>query len=277
MRILVCGYGVIGELVAQRLLAAGHAVVGMRRTPGTAASGVQLVIGDAAESALHAKLPAIDAVLLAANPGIRRGRDNGLRQMATLIAARYATARVVYTGTTSLYADAQGGLVDENGALADTPEAAALRAIELALATHPQALVLRATALVGPSRSFTRARIRAAAGGEVVVKGDLERPFSYLHEADLAELCERALTGGLVSDLGTDFGTDLGRSLGNGILNAAAPLQLTVRAYYELQAKLAGVTVSLRSDGSHAPRRGIDATRLQRLIPDFCWRSVAAQ
>ena len=258
MRILICGYGVIGDLVAQGLLAAGHAVVGIRRTPGVATAGVQLVIGDAAEAAVHDSLPAIDAVLLAANPGIRRGRDNGLRQMATLIAARYATARIVYTGTASLYGDAQGSLVDENGVLADTPEAAALRAIELALASHPRALVLRATALVGPSRSFICERLRAAAGGEVVVKGDLERPFSYLHESDLAELCEQALMG----------------SLGNGILNAAAPQQLTVYRYYEHQAHLAGVTVSLRSDGSQVPRRGIDATRLQRLLPDFKWRGL---
>lgn len=260
MRILVCGYGVIGDLVAQRLLAAGHAVMGMRRTSGVAAAGVELVMGDAAEPALHDTLPAIDAVLLAANPGIRRGRDNGLRQMAMLIAGRYAMARVVYTGTTSLYGDAQGALVDETGALAATPEAAALRAIELALATHPQALVLRATALVGPSRTFTRDRLRAAAGGEVLVKGDLERPFSYLHEADLADLCQRALMGGL----------------GTGILNTAAPRHVTVRAYYEHQAALAGVMVTVRSDGSPVPRRGIDASRLHRLVPDFRWRGIAA-
>jgi nucleoside-diphosphate-sugar epimerase len=271
MRILICGYGVIGDLVAQRLLAAGHTVVGIRRTPGPVSAGVQLLIGDAAQSSVHADLPPMDAVLLAANPGIRRGRDNGLLAMAQLIATRYATARVVYTGTTSLYGDAAGALVDEAGALAETPEASALRAIEVALDEHAQAVVLRATALVGPTRTFTRERLRAANGGEVLVKGDVERPFSFLHEADLADLCEHFLLG---NDAARKSRGNEAAEKARGVLNAAAPQQLTVRAYYEHQAALAGVPARLRGDGSDVPRRGIDSGRLRRLLPDFSWRGL---
>jgi hypothetical protein len=161
-----------------------------------------------------------------------------------------------------LYGDAAGALVDEAGALAETSEASALRAIEVALDAHAQAVVLRATALVGPTRTFTRERLRAANGGEVLVKGDLERPFSFLHEADLAELCEPFLLGNV----------DAGKA--RGVFNAAAPQQLTVRAYYEHQAALAGVPARLRGDGSDVPRRGIDASRLRRLLPDFSWRGL---
>jgi len=256
MRILILGCGVIGLRVGEQLLAAGHAVTGVRRTPVEAPFPV--IAADAGELALHAGLGHYDAVLLAANPGIRRGKDNGLARIARIIAAHHRSSRVIYTGTTSLYGDTQGGAVDENGALDDSDEARALLAIETDFLTHPDALVLRATALVGPTRTFTRQRI-AASGGDVTVKGDLDRPFSYLHEEDLADVCVAALLGGL----------------GQGVLNAAAPEALTVRSYYELLARHAGVAVRLTSDGTHQPSRRIDASRLHRQLPHMVWRRPA--
>ena len=94
-------------------------------------------------------------------------------------------------------------------------------------------------------------------GKPCVVKGDLDRPFSYLHEADLAELCIMALAGGLV----------------DGVLNAAAPERLTVRGYYATLARLAGVVCELESDGAQAPARWIDARRLHGLCSGRAWRS----
>jgi len=256
MRVLILGCGVVGLRVGELLQVAGHHAVGVRRTPGTAP--FPLLTGDAADAALHDRIGDVDAVLLAANPGIRRGTDNGLAAIAQLIATKHRHTRAVYTGTTSLYGDADGGPVDEQGTLEQTPEAQALRAIEHHFLAHPQALVLRATALVGPTRSFTRNRIVAAAGNELTVKGDLERPFSYLHEDDLAELCVQALHG----------------ELGTGVLNAAAPEVLTVRSYYEALAHAAGVPVLLRTDGTTVPRRRIDARRLHAQAPNFPWRPV---
>lgn len=257
MRILILGCGVVGLRVGQRLVAAGHAVTGIRRTPvhGATEAPFPVLAADAGELALHAGLGLYDAVLLAANPGIRRGKDNGLARIARIIATHHRSARAVYTGTTSLYGDAQGGAVDEHGALDDSDEARALQAIEKEFLEHPDALALRATALVGPTRTFTRERI-IASGGEVTVKGDLERPFSYLHEDDLADLCVTALLGGL----------------GQGVLNAAAPEALSLRSYYELLAHNAGVTVRLTSDGSHQPSRRIDAACLYRRMPHAVWQ-----
>jgi len=154
MRVLILGCGTVGMAVGARLLAEGHAVTGVRRT---AVEDPPFTIhaADAGELAMHAALGFFDAVLLAANPGIRRGRDNGLARIARIVARNHRIARGVYTGTTSLYEDAGGAAVDENGALAATPEAQALRAIEREFLEHPDALVLRATALVGPTRTFT--------------------------------------------------------------------------------------------------------------------------
>ena len=257
MRVLILGCGTVGMAIGTRLLAAGHAVTGVRRTP-VEDPPFTIHAADAGELAMHAALGFFDAVLLAANPGVRRGHDNGLARVARIIARNHRVARVVYTGTTSLYGDAGGMAVDEKAALDATPEAEALRAIETEFLEHPDALVLRATALVGPTRTFAKERIMAS-GGDVTVKGDPERPFSYLHEEDLADLCVRALGG----DLGT------------GVLNAAAPEALTVRGYYELLARHAGVAVRLSSDGTQVPSRRIDASRLHRMAPDIVWRTPA--
>jgi hypothetical protein len=73
-------------------------------------------------------------------------------------------------------------------------------------------------------------------------------------------LCVLALEGGL----------------GRGVLNAAAPRRMTVRGYYELQARLAGVTVDLVGDGAPAPARWIDGGRLRRLLSGRVWRACDA-
>jgi nucleoside-diphosphate-sugar epimerase len=126
----------------------------------------------------------------------------------------------------------------------------------------PASLVLRATALVGPTRISASERLKQACreGRPCVVKGDLERPFSYLHEEDLAELCVEALGG----------------SFASGVLNAAAPERLTVRGYYQELARRAGIPAVLVSDGTAAPSRWIDARRLHALCPGRSWRPVSA-
>lgn len=262
MNVVLLGCGVIGVATGRLLVAAGHRVIGIRRQPDGTDVGFPLIAGDAADPALYPHIAAIfapiDAVLFSANPGIRRGRDNGLVASAQVMCASYPAARLVYTGTTSLYADAAGGPVHEQSAVEETPEAHALAAIEQPFSQHPNALILRATALVGPTRTFTRDRLRTANGGELIVKGDLDRPFSFLHELDLADLCVRALLG----------------HFGYGVLNAASPQRTTVRAYYAALCKSADVTVQLISDGATVPSRWIDATRLQALVPGYAWRGI---
>jgi nucleoside-diphosphate-sugar epimerase len=257
MHVLILGCGTVGCAVGQRLVAAGHVVTGVRRSPAPD-PGFPLLTEDAAVAART--IPA-DAILLAANPGVRRGRDNGLVAIAEALSSHQRAARVVYTGTTSVYADAAGQGVTESGAIAATPEVAALCAIEQALAPHPNHLVLRATALVGPQRRATQERIQAHLAkdpvGDFVVRGDPDRPFSYLHDDDLAALAVAALCG----------------RLGQGILNAAAPEVITLRTYHARLAARLGTTIRIIGDGTPVARRWIDASRLQQqLPPEWTWQ-----
>jgi nucleoside-diphosphate-sugar epimerase len=251
MRIVILGCGTIGAAAGLLLQARGHDVVGIRRhaTP----SPLPLLVGDGADPELWQRLPEADAVLLTATPGLRRGGDNRLDRAAQQIPG---SPRIVYSGTTAVYGEAAGTTVAEDGPLAAGAEA--LLAVETAVLAHGDALVLRCPALTGPTRTRIRARAAAAAAADtpLVVPGDPDRPFSYLHDDDLAWLLAEAVDGRLAGL--------------RGILNAAHPQPTTVRAHYS---RHAGITITITSDGSVKPARAIDATRLHRLLPEHTWRT----
>jgi nucleoside-diphosphate-sugar epimerase len=264
MDALILGCGVVGTLVGELLAGRGDRALGVRRSAADPAR-FPILRGDIADPAWWDGVPAaarahglawpVPAVLLAANPGVRRGRDNRLAEAARLARERLPDARLVYTGSTAVYADAGGADVDESGAVdAADPATAALLAIERAVLAHPRALALRIPALVGPTRTHALERLRA---GERTVKGDLARPFSFLHERDCAEVCLAALDG----------------ALGVGPLNAASPERITAGDYHAALARAAGVPPSV-GDGARVPSRWIDARRLQALLPR-AWRSFA--
>jgi len=256
--IVILGCGVVGVLAGDALVEHGAEVVGVRRTPDPAVSArFPIMAGDLADPDLYTALGHdVEAVLIAANPGLRRGRDNRLAPGVALASARWPVARLVYTGTTAVYADHDGGGADEDAALGlDDLAIAGLVAIERAVLAHGDALVLRAPALVGATRTHALDRL---ARGERTVRGDPDRPFAYLHEADLAELAVAALAG----------------AFGRGVLNAAAPERLSVRDYYRRLAERAGIAATVTGDGSVVPSRWIDAGRLRALCPGRRWRSV---
>ncbi len=266
MHVVILGCGVIGSLVGNSLAANGHSVLGVRRRARPEQTvDCPIMTGDIADAALYtaitSSMPCVDAVLLAANPGVRRGVDNGLAQAAHHVRAYFPEARLIYTGTTSVYGDAQGAGVDETFAIdRSNPVIAALMAIEDAVRQHPHAVILRATALIGPSRLYSAKKLTEAEKNRqpCQIAGDLDRPFSYLHEFDLVELCLSAITGGLET----------------GLYNAAGPDVITVRDYYQSIATKNNITCSLVSDGSRQPSRWINAEKLQRTCGKTKWRSL---
>lgn len=251
---VILGCGSVGSAAGRLLAARGWSVIGVRRSTVDLA-GFTIIRGDAADPAIWQGLPRPDAVLLTATPGLRRGGGNRLDLAAQAVPAQ---ARLVYSGTTAVYGEAAGAAVAEDGPLAT--DADPLLAVEAAVLAHPDACVLRCPGLVGPSRLRVqeRARAAAAAGLPLTVPGDPDRPFSVLHEDDLADLLAEAVDGRL-------------RAL-RGVCNAAHPQPLTVRSYYAEQARRAGVAVSIASDGSAKPSRSIDVQRLCALLPGCAWR-----
>ena len=259
MRVLILGAGRIGMSVGKRLRGLGHQVIGVRRKDPGLEPVMPMVFGDLADPVTYKPIPgAFDAILLCATPGVRRGKDNGLGRGAKLIADKWGSARVVYTGTSAVYADLQGGDADEDSPLAETDDNDALLAIEDGLLAIENTLILRCAALLGPRYAESRNRVRMAGQiGEVIIRGDPNRPFSYLHERDLIDIVCDAIQGGF----------------GCGILNASSPLRRSYADSYRVLVQKLGQMNKVVGDGQEIPSRRINASRLWGAYPGRQWRT----
>ncbi len=266
-RVVILGCGRLGAAVGAQLAAAGHQVVGVRRSVG-GNPGFPLLIGDLSDADALAGLPRADVILLAATPGLRRGRDHGLAIGVGLLNRLQPQARLVYTSTTAVYADAGGGWVDESGAVGGDDAVRALLAIEAAVLERADFLVLRCPALTGPGRGAAA----KVATGAVTIAGDPLRPCSHIDAGDLAAVCVHSL----LDDRG------IGRQ--RGILNAAHPQPVAIQDLYLACARELGVACTITSNttgitiGDTQPVRSlrVDARRLHALLPDLSWHAIAS-
>lgn len=132
MRVGILGCGYVGLELA-RQLGADHDVVGVRRSSeGIAAiesTGADAVRADVTDPAELASVPDVDALVFAASSG---GRDadaaervyvDGLRTVIEAFGERDSSPdRLVYTSSTGVYGDHDGGWVDEETALSPTTD-----------------------------------------------------------------------------------------------------------------------------------------------------------
>jgi len=255
--VLILGCGDLGMRVRRRLLAQGIPVTGIRRH---AQAGDGLIAGDAADPAMWDQLPGGPwrAALLSATPGLRRGRDNGLAAAAALMARRLPGARLVYSGTTSVYGGIAGTLDEDSPVDRTDPAIVGLLAIEQTLGTHRDSLVLRFPAIVGAGRNRVRNRLLA---GDYTVTGDLDKPFNFIHQEDAAALCVEALLG----------------CGGTGVVNAVAPFEVSMREYYAAHALAVGVdpallTGELPGERVNAAARLVRSNRFDQRFSPRPWR-----
>jgi len=255
---VVSGCGAVGSLVAARLLDRGWRVIGVRRQPAPLPIGVRGWFGDAADDALLAGVTRAygrpDAVALTANPGLRAGGDHHLDGIALRVTRHWPGARLVYTGSTAVYADSGGRWIDERGRLARGHRPERLRAIEAAVLAHGDALVLRAGALGGLARAERSARLRS---GALRVRGSPARSLSWIHERDLAALVVHAL-----ADVAPQ-----------GVINAVAAEHPSVASFHRRSAAELGWHLTVSGDARSAPERRITSHRHAELLPaGWRWR-----
>ena len=132
MRVGILGCGYVGLELARQVQPA-HEVVGVRRSKeGIAAieaTGADAVRADITDPAALASVPDVDALVFAASSG---GRDadaaervyvDGLRTAIEEFGERDSSPdRLVYTSSTGVYGDHDGGWVDEETALSPTTD-----------------------------------------------------------------------------------------------------------------------------------------------------------
>ncbi|WP_136602051.1 SDR family oxidoreductase [Salinigranum halophilum] len=165
MKVVVLGCGYVGLELGRQLTAAGHDVVGVRRSDAgleaVADAGLDPVRADVTEPETLADVPDADWVVFAASSG-GRGADaarrvfvDGLQNAVDAFAARESPpARLVYTSSTGVYGDHDGDWVDEATTLDPTTDKTRVlaRAEEVALSAPFSSTVTRFAGLYGPDR-----------------------------------------------------------------------------------------------------------------------------
>lgn len=178
MHVLVAGCGWLGAAVARACLARGDRVTAVRRDPARAealrALGAEPLALDLCHPAAAGRVPAdVEAMVAcqaAAADGVEPYRRAYLDANRTLLeAARRAGARAfVYTGSTGVFGQRDGGDVDEATppAPAAAPAEVLLQAERLVLGAALPGLatcVVRLSGLYGPGRAGVLDRVRSGA------------------------------------------------------------------------------------------------------------------
>jgi electron-transferring-flavoprotein dehydrogenase len=168
--IVVAGAGDLGGRLVALRLAAGDAVVAVRRGEGAAAPGLHRVRANLASGEGLARLPRqAEAIIFCAAPDQRDEASyralyhDGLRRLLDYCEA----PRVVFTSSTAVYGGDDGGWVDE-GSPADSEafNGRVLREAERVLAGREGGSCLRLSGLYGPGREAMLRKARAGSAGE---------------------------------------------------------------------------------------------------------------
>lgn len=209
-RILIAGFGYVGSALAVLLRDAGHAVVGVKRSPGGMPDGVEGVRADLADPAsIAAALASIEGPIdvsvcaVAADAGdddaYRCAYVEGNRNLLAALRARGPLPRhVFFTSSTAVYAQDDGSWVDE--ASETTPRdfrgARMLEAERVLSESGAPATVLRLGGIYGPGRTRL---IESVRGGHARIAPGPPRFGNRIHRDDaagaLAHLVGMALRG----------------------------------------------------------------------------------
>ena len=215
MKILIIGAGYIGTPLAQALAGAGHEVHGIRRTmfetEGITAHGIDILDRDA----LDALKPDFDWVINT----VSSSRGDAEAHRAVFIDGSEnvhewlanSKARLLFTSSTSVYPQTDGGWVDEE--CPDEPEAGTGHTLALAeeMWLDSAATILRVAGIYGPERGYLYQQFLK--GEAVLPEG--ERWLNMIHRDDVV--------GAILAAM----------EIEPGIYNAADDEPVTRRAFFE--------------------------------------------
>ncbi len=209
MRALIVGCGYVGLELGRQLVAAGHRVAGMRRSPGAAATlraaGIEPIVGDATRAGdlrpLSGGFDWVVDCVSSSGGGAGEYREiylGGMRRLVETFAGTGLKA-FVYTSSTSVYGQTDGGWVDESSATDPAGETGRVlveteQALRAAAGPAFPAMVVRVAGIYGPDRGhlFRQFLLGAAHSGP-----DDARWMNMVHRDDVAGAIVAALGRGL--------------------------------------------------------------------------------
>ncbi|HMP96387.1 MAG TPA: NAD-dependent epimerase/dehydratase family protein [Kiritimatiellia bacterium] len=199
MRVLIAGCGYVGLRLAVRLAEAGHEVFGLKRQPPTTTHAFTWLRGDLTGSAYE--LPdRLDGVVLAA--GLRRDTEAHYRDLlvegyqrllARVEASSARLSRVVLVSTTGVFAESDGGWVDETSPVnADRSPTRYYVESEAMVARFPASTtVARLSGIYGPGRNRM---IREVQNGAARLFPPPVHYLNHIHADDAAGALAHLLT-----------------------------------------------------------------------------------
>lgn len=209
MRVLIVGCGYVGLPLGAALVARGHNVMGLRRSPAAVeelrAAGLEPAFADVADRASLDALPRpFDWVVNCVASGggglddYRRTYLEGTRHLLDWLGA-VPPAKFLYTSSTSVYGQTDGTDVDE--ASPTEPSSATARMLvateQVLLAAarerHFPATILRLAGIYGPGRGYW---LRQFVAGEARLEGEGRRLLNLVHRDDVVGAILAALDRG---------------------------------------------------------------------------------
>lgn len=203
MKILIVGYGYVGEALASELVDAGYKVVAVRRSELTQPlhRGIEFRQADATRSDHLARLPDdIDQIVCAVAPDGRTEAHyrSAYPDLVSALTSRFPHARLLLVSSTAVYEQSQAEVVDDHAPAAATSETAAqikcaedylldharsdAEPLRETLSLHP--VVIRASGIYGPGRT----RLIAALAHYDLDPEDQSTWTSRVHRDDLASI-----------------------------------------------------------------------------------------
>lgn len=195
MNVLVAGCGYVGSALAAELAQAGHRVWGLRRHPSALPAGVIPVAADlSSRASLDGLSDSIDRVVYAASPADRSQHAyeeaylRGLENVLEALEQRGAPlARVILTSSTAVYAQDDGGWVDEDSITEPARFAgrALLEAEAMLRGRSFEGVAFRSSGIYGPGRTWLVRRV-AEGLARVEPRGEPPRYGNRIHRDDCA-------------------------------------------------------------------------------------------
>lgn len=193
IRVLVAGCGYVGNRLAGLLAEEGREVWGLRRSPGSVASGVRAVAGDVSRPSSLDGLPgAVDAVVYAVSADTSTEeayRAAYVEGPANLLDALEEIGdrprRVLFVSSTAVYGQQDGSWVDETSATEPSGfrGRVLLEAEESLRGRDGPVVVVRLGGIYGPGRTRLVDRVR---DGEARCTGGEPRYSNRIHRDDCA-------------------------------------------------------------------------------------------
>jgi len=196
-RVLVAGCGYLGRVVARCLHASGWEVTGITQSPESAlllqSEPFRVLSCDIGDRVALASLGSFDAVVSCVSSG-RGGEDayrriylEGTRNLIEVL----RPSRLVFTGSTSVYAQNDGGLVTEESPTEPQRETGKILLAAEALVLAAGGTVARVAGIYGPGRWVCLERFL---DGRAVIEGEGSRFINQVHRADAASALVFLLT-----------------------------------------------------------------------------------